>query len=78
VKWRQVDQHYAVSECGFYTVSRCRGLDDIARYTAWYRIASAPSSQTGKAPVHLGCHRSFNLAAEACGAHQQQQPQTAA
>jgi hypothetical protein len=79
VKWRTVDQYYAVSDCGFYTVSKSCGIHGEPIYTAWYRIGARPSSTSFKkdqpfpAPTHLGLTNMFRSAADLCGYHQQQQ-----
>jgi hypothetical protein len=77
MKWRQVDAHWAVSECGFYTVSRCRAVDGAPLYSAWYRTGAAPSSATNIPPTSLGTSKFPQVAASLCSAHQQQQAQAA-
>ena len=82
MKWRQVDEHYAVSDCGFYTVTKqLEGFEPL--YHAWYRYGALPSSVTERASLWLGRRSSFSSAATVCREHQRSvdlptAPQTAA
>jgi hypothetical protein len=72
MKFRIVDEHWAVSECGYYTLSKGRSVNGELSYTAWYRIDGRPSSQTNKASVHLGEFISAKFAQDACVRHKRQ------
>jgi len=77
MKWRQVDKHWAVSECGYYTATVSR-LGDEPVYLAWYRIGGVPSSQSGKPPDLLGRSDSMRGAARLCTNHESKtRPQAA-
>lgn len=71
MNWRQVDEYYAVSDCGFYTVTKqLEGPEPL--YHAWYRYGAQPSSVTNKASTWLGRKSDSTAAARLCGAHQRQ------
>lgn len=80
MKWRQVDEQFAVSECGYYAVTKSPAIDARGPlYLAFYRFSGVPSSQSGRASDPIGGNFSTAKRAQnACERHQSfhvQQPQ---
>lgn len=73
MRWRQVDDHWAVSECGYYTVTKSIGVDRhgdaFPVYFAWYRPAGTPSSKSGQMPLLIGKRKSAKGAQTVCKRH---------